>query len=223
MRLSIVCGSVGLLSFAVALLGGCAILIPQRAAEIQPPVLEALPFTAGVHYPAEFRNASKLQPRWPGFTGAMGRAVLGGLTSWEYPYGEQSVALLGACFQSMFESIVSVEAWPPPDPRGLHRVSAVMVPRLVDVGVTSITRSARISGFLVTVTYRIEMYTPGGALLETWNVRSPAKESDGPLVGEAIHSAMTEAVAQFVREFLERKEQIKERLSVPAPMPKDPV
>ena len=221
MRLSIVCGSVGLLAFAVALLGGCAmpIRVSQRAAEIQPPILEALPFTVGVHYPAEFRNASKLHPNYPGFAGAFKRSVAGWMISWEYPYGEHSVALLGACFQSMFETIVPIETWPPSEPRGLPRVSAVMVPRLVNVEIV-----ARRAQRLVTVTYRLELYAPGVALLETWNVRSPVKENDiaSGSLGEVIHSAMTEAVAQFVRDFVEQKEQIRVRLSAPAPMPKDP-
>ena len=217
MRLSIVCGSVGLLSFAVALLGGCAIPIPvsQRAAQIQSPILEALPFTAGVHYPEEFKSATKLQPRFSGFNAPLERALFGGVT--QYPYGEHSVALLDACLRSMFESIVPIETWPPPDPRRLPRVSAVMVPRLVNVEIV-----CRRGQCPVTVTYRIELYTPGGALMETWNVRSPAKETVAASLGEAIHSAMTEAVAQFVRDFVEQKEQIRVRLSAPAPMPKDP-
>lgn len=222
-------GFVGMLSLALAL-QGCAMSFspPKRAAQVQPPVVQTLPLTVGVHYPEAFRTSHEVRAVYERlWYGAVQESVPTKPRdgwAWEYPYGEQSVVLLNAALQGLFEKVVPIDAWPRAEFHIQDPVVAVVVPRLVEVGVRHLTSTggrllqADTNPYRVTVAYRIELYAPDGRLVQTWNVKSQERNTRSFTtawleMGDLIHAGMTDAATQFIQRILEERKELRERLA----------
>ena len=185
----------------VALLGGCAVIPPpDRAARVLPLILEPMPIVVGVHYPAEFRNATHVRSDLSALPAPL-RVFSQG--TYFYRYGSDSVALLDAAFGSMFEKVLRIEHWPDSAPRS-QAVSGVLVAEAVTVRARE-----ELDRKLVTAEYTVSLYDSSGTLATSWNVRSREKSW---LSGDAIHTAMTEAVAQLALTILDQKDRFGEWL-----------
>jgi hypothetical protein len=199
---------------ALVLLSGCGqpIHVPLRAENVMRPALDPMPFVVGVHYPDGFRSAIKLTPQVGSRLADPLSLYLQG-TTWEYPYGKNSVALMDASFNGLFKKVVGVEHWPAPSQRTLE-VSGVLVPEAVNI---DIRQAGRGPNSYVKARYIVSLYSLSGSLVKFWHVSSSeilAQILDNNVqLGEAIQAAMTEAVAQLVSTFLEQRDQFNEWLS----------
>src|SRR5262245_46644144 len=174
---------------------------PVAPPGLQPPAIEALPVAVGVHYPDEFRNAYRFQPRLSPMV-----APLYANKTWEYPYGQASVDVLNASFRSMFERVAPIRAWPP-ESGSVSALSGFIVARAVQLDVQSMTWRRPHDSY-VKIGYRIELLDASGKPLTSWAVESALKEGPNALLSDAINAAIYDAAAQFLRRFLQEREQV---------------
>jgi hypothetical protein len=160
-----------------------------------------------VHYPAQFRNATALQPPMSALERFAHKMTLSP-TPWNYPYGSNSVVLLDAAFGSMFDQVIQLDH----RPEGLSQTQGVLGTLVAEYVIIDLGFQGP-RGRPVKATYKVSLYDVSGALATSWQSSSDQKLASPDRLGATIHAAMTEAVARLVSAILDEKHKFKEWLA----------
>jgi len=171
---------------------GCGVVLVEPIPVLPPALVEQLPVTVGVHYPAEFRGYAHKETRYG--------------TDYEINLGPAHIAELNRLFGAMFVRIVEVD-----DPQQASRleppVRLVLEPRFEDYSFLT-PRDMAGDTFTVTIRYRLNVYEPGGERVDGYVFTGYGREKSGALSGGAAllvatQRAMREAGAKLAVELPE--------------------
>lgn len=175
-------------AIGLALLAGCGGVRVAPVTSLPTPLLEPEPVTIGVHYPEEFRNFSYSEERYQ--------------VKYEAALGAAHVAKLDRLLGAMFREVLSVE-----DPAaGDSRVRFILVPRFEDYAFLT-PRDVAGESYIVTVRYRIDVYSPDGQRLDGYVLTGYGRQKSGMMSGAeplklATERAMRDAAAKVATELL---------------------
>jgi hypothetical protein len=179
---------------ALAALVGCSAVKVQPHTQLPPPLIEKLPVTVAVYFPAEFREYSYKERR--------------NQVDYEFELGAAHVAKLSRLLQAMFTRVVEVD-----DPT--HALSAapdvklVLEPRFEAYAFLT-PRDMAGDFYTVTIRYRLDLYNPRGERVDGYvftgygRQKSSAMSGTEPLV-KATERAMRDAGAKLAVELPEQE------------------
>ena len=179
---------------ALAALVGCSAVKVQPHTQLPPPLIEKLPVTVAVYFPAEFREYSYKERR--------------NQVDYEFELGAAHVAKLSRLLQAMFTRVVEVD-----DPT--HALSAapdvklVLEPRFEAYAFLT-PRDMAGDFYTVTIRYRLDLYNPRGERVDGYvftgygRQKSSAMSGTEPLV-RATERAMRDAGAKLAVELPEQE------------------
>lgn len=176
------------LAIGLALLAGCGGVRVAPVTSLPAPLVEQEPITIGVHYPEEFRNFTHSEERYQ--------------VKYEAALGAAHVAKLDRLLGAMFREVLSVE-----DPSaGDARVRFILVPRFEDYAFLT-PRDVAGESYIVTVRYRIDVYSPEGERLDGYVLTGYGRQKSGMMSGAeplklATERAMRDAAAKVATELL---------------------
>lgn len=178
----------GLCALAIAL-GGCSAVRVEPVAVIPTALVEPVPATIAIHYPAEFRDYVHKEKRYG--------------TDYEVNLGPVHVSELGRLLRAMFTSVVEVD-----DPQRVSQlqppVRLVLEPHFEDYSFLT-PRDMAGDIYAVTIRYRLNVYEPGGERVDGYvftgfgRVQAGALSGTAPLLA-ATQRAMREAGAKLAVE-----------------------
>lgn len=172
----------------LAWLAGCGGVRVAPVTSLPAPLLEQEPVIVGVHYPEEFRNFSHSEERYQ--------------VKYEAALGAAHVVKLDRLFAAMFRQVLSVE-----DPSaGDARVRFILVPRFEDYAFLT-PRDVAGESYIVTVRYRIDVFSPEGQRLDGYVLTGYGRQKSGMMSGAeplklATERAMRDAAAKVATELL---------------------
>lgn len=172
----------------LALLAGCGGVRVAPVTSLPSPLLEPEPVTIGVHYPEEFRNFTHSEERYQ--------------VKYEADLGGAHVAKLDRLLGAMFQQVLKVD-----DPAaGDSRVRFILVPRFEDYAFLT-PRDVAGESYIVTVRYRIDVYSPDGQRLDGYVLTGYGRQKSGMMSGAeplklATERAMRDAAAKVATELL---------------------
>ena len=178
----------GLLALLTALAGCGAIRIePQK--QLPPPLIEKLPATVAIYYPAEFRAYTHKEQR--------------NQVDYEVALGAAHVLKLSRLLQAMFTRVIEVDD--PAQARAADAsVAMVLEPRFEDYAFLT-PRDMAGDFYTVTIRYRLNVYNPRGERVDGYvftgygRQKTSAMSTTEPLV-RATERAMRDAGAKLAVE-----------------------
>jgi len=183
----------GLLAMSLVLAGlaGCGQVRLEAKPQLPPPLIDRLPATVAVHYPAEFRDFLYKEERYG--------------IKYEFLLGPAHVVKLQRLLEAMFDRVVEVD-----DPAQAQAVAPdvrlVLEPRFEDYAFLTPQDMAG-DYFTVTIRYRLDVYSPAGERVDGYVFTGYGREKAGsfsgntePLTG-ATQRAMRDAGAKLAVEF----------------------
>jgi hypothetical protein len=178
----------------LAALAACGAVKVQPQAELPPPLIDKLPQTIGVYFPAEFRDYKYQERR--------------SQVDYEILLGPAHVARLMRLLQAMFTRVVQVD-----DPATALSVDPdiklVLEPRFEDYAFLTPKDMAG-DFYTVTIRYRFNLYDPKGERVDGYvftgygRRKAAAMSSTEPLV-RATEKAMRDAGAKLAIELTEQE------------------
>lgn len=189
---------------AVALLvvlAGCGAVKVQPQTQLPPPLIDKLPVTVAVYFPAEFRDYKYKEQR--------------NQVDYEFELGSAHVAKLTRLLQAMFSRVVEVDD-PAKALAAAPDVRLVLEPRFEDYAFLT-PRDMAGDFFTVTIRYRLNVYAPGGERVDGYVFTGYGREKSGSLAGNApllvaTQRAMREAGAKLAVE-LPQEETVRSLLA----------
>jgi hypothetical protein len=179
---------------ALLVLAGCGAIMVQPKAELPPPLIDRLPETVGIYFPAEFRDFNHKERR--------------SQVDYEIQLGPAHVARLTRLLQAMFARVVEVS-----DPAAALSVDPdirlVLEPRFEDYAFLTPQDMAG-DYYTVTIRYRFDLYDPQGQRVDGYvftgygRQKSAAMSNTEPLV-RATERAMRDAGAKLAIELTEQE------------------
>jgi hypothetical protein len=170
----------------LATVAGCGAVRVQPQAQLPPPLIDELPVTVAVYYPAEFRDYMHKEERYQ--------------VKYEMALGAAHVTKLQRLLDAMFARVIEVG-----DPAGALAadpdVRMVLEPRFEDYAFLT-PRDMAGDFFQVTIRYRLNVYSPQGERVDGYvftgygRQASSMVSSTEPLVG-ATERAMRDAGAKL--------------------------
>jgi hypothetical protein len=161
---------------------------------LPPPLIDQLPQTVGVYYPAEFRDYVHKERR--------------NNVDYEIQLGPAHVARLSRLLQAMFAKVVTV-ADPSAARSAAPDVSLVLEPRFEDYAFLT-PRDVAGDYYAVTIRYRFDLYDPQGQRVDGYvftgygRQKSAAMSNTEPLL-RATERAMRDAGAKLAIELTEQE------------------
>lgn len=126
------------------------------------PAIRPLPVSIGVYYPPEFRTYKRVdEVLW---------------VSFEYPVGEESVALFEQVLAGMFQEVVALKAWPLENTENVA-YSRVLIPEVEHFSLQTPPDVSKLGPFAAMITYRISLYVPTGRKVASWSVAGASQYS----------------------------------------------
>jgi hypothetical protein len=183
----------GLLA-VLATLAGCGAIKVEPRAELPPPLIDQLPQTVGVYFPAEFRDYTYKERR--------------NGVDYEIQLGPAHVARLSRLLKAMFARVVEVRdpvAALAADPA----IKLVLAPRFEDYAFLTPNDVAG-DYYAVTIRYRFDLYDPQGQRVDGYvftgygRQKSAAMSNTEPLV-RATEKAMRDAGAKLAIELADQE------------------
>jgi hypothetical protein len=181
-------GLLGLLLLAG--LPGCGPVRMEARPQLPPPLIDQLPETVAVHYPAEFREFLYREERYG--------------VKYEFLLGPAHVVKLQRLLEAMFAKVVEVD-----DPAQARAVAPdvrlVLEPRFEDYAFLTPQDMAG-DYFTVTIRYRLDLYSPAGERVDGYVFTGYGREKSGTLSGNtapltaATQRAMRDAGAKLAVE-----------------------
>lgn len=171
-------------------MSGCGPVRLEARPQLPPPLIEQLPATVAVHYPAEFREFMHREERYG--------------VKYEFLLGPAHVVKLQRLLEAMFARVVEVE-----DPAQARAVAPdvrlVLEPRFEDYAFLTPQDMAG-DYFTVTIRYRLDLYSPAGERVDGYVFTGFGREKKGTLSGTteplaaATQRAMRDAGAKLAVE-----------------------
>ena len=171
-------------------MSGCGPVRLEARPQLPPPLIEQLPATVAVHYPAEFREFMHREERYG--------------VKYEFLLGPAHVLKLQRLLEAMFARVVEVE-----DPTQARAVAPdvrlVLEPRFEDYAFLTPQDMAG-DYFTVTIRYRLDLYSPAGERVDGYVFTGFGREKKGALSGTteplaaATQRAMRDAGAKLAVE-----------------------
>jgi len=181
-------GLLGLLLLAG--LSGCGPVRLEAKPQLPPPLIDQLPATVAVHYPAEFREFLYREERYG--------------VKYEFLLGPAHVVKLQRLLEAMFAKVVEVDS--PAQARAVAPdVRLVLEPRFEDYAFLTPQDMAG-DYFTVTIRYRLDLYSPEGERVDGYVFTGYGREKSGTLGGNtapltaATQRAMRDAGAKLAVE-----------------------
>lgn len=179
-----------LLSLPLAALSGCGAVRMEARPQLPPPLIEQLPATVAVHYPAEFREFLYREERYG--------------VKYEFLLGPAHVVKLQRLLEAMFARVVEVE-----DPARAREaapdVRLVLEPRFEDYAFLTPQDMAG-DYFTVTIRYRLDLLNPAGERVDGYVFTGFGRQKTGTFSGNteplaaATQRAMRDAGAKLAVE-----------------------
>jgi len=171
-------------------LSGCGPVRMEARPQLPPPLIDQLPETVAVHYPAEFREFLYREERYG--------------VKYEFLLGPAHVVKLQRLLEAMFAKVVEVD-----DPAQARAVAPdvrlVLEPRFEDYAFLTPQDMAG-DYFTVTIRYRLDLYSPAGERVDGYVFTGYGREKSGTLSGNtapltaATQRAMRDAGAKLAVE-----------------------
>lgn len=174
----------------LAALAGCGAVRLEPKTELPPPLIDKLPETIGVYYPAEFREYLHMEER--------------NQVKYEFLLGPAHVIKLQRLLQAMFASVVEVDD--PTTARAVDpQIRLVIVPRFEDYAFLT-PRDMAGDYYTVTIRYRLDLYSPSGERVDGYVFTGFGREKSSPMATSqplviATQRAMRDAGAKLAVEF----------------------
>jgi hypothetical protein len=179
---------------ALAALVGCSAVKVQPHTQLPPPLIEKLPVTVAVYFPAEFREYSYKERR--------------NQVDYEFELGAAHVAKLSRLLQAMFTRVVEIDD-PTQALSAAPDVKLVLEPRFEAYAFLT-PRDMAGDFYTVTIRYRLDLYNPRGERVDGYvftgygRQKSSAMSGTEPLV-RATERAMRDAGAKLAVELPEQE------------------
>jgi hypothetical protein len=199
----------GALLLLAAGFAGCGGVNVATESSVPVPLVDPMPVTVGVYYSPEFAQAKHDEERWG--------------TDWKVDLGPYHVHMADKLFAAEFRETVpvadikSLPANPP--------YKAIIEPRIEQFSFIT-PRDTGAKYFAVTIRYRLNVYTPDGALADSLtftgygsNGAGSGMTSTKPMVA-ATKAAMRDAAAKFLVQFPEQ--DVAKRLVAGEPLAEAP-
>jgi len=182
----------GLLGMSLLLAGlaGCGPVRMEAKSQLPPPLIDQLPATVAVHYPAEFREFLHKEERYG--------------VKYEFLLGPAHVVKLQRLLEAMFARVVEVD-----DPAQARAVAPdvrlVLEPRFEDYAFLTPQDMAG-DYYTVTIRYRLDVYSPDGERVDGYVFTGYGREKSTTLsgatdtLGGATQRAMRDAGAKLAVE-----------------------
>jgi hypothetical protein len=156
------------LSIALVIMTGCASTVTMDPPTIPVPLLEKLPVSVGVRFPANFRDFQHNEK------------VLG-TDEWTIRLGRSNEVLFTELFGYMFENVSVLGPEDDPFTMGLD---AYIEPS-IDAFEFSIPAQTRTNSFAVWIRYRIKVWDSNGDQIANWPIAAYGKSETAVLQGSA--------------------------------------
>jgi len=195
---------------AVALLvvlAGCGAVNIQPQTQLPPPLIDRLPVTVAVYFPAEFRHYKYKEQR--------------NRVDYEIELGPAHVVKLTRLLQAMFSRVVEVDD-PAKALAAAPDVKLVLEPRFEDYAFLT-PRDMVGDFYTVTIRYRLNLYDPRGERVDGYVFTGYGRRKSGAMSGteplvRATERAMRDAGAKLAIE-LPDQESVRRLLAGEAVMP----
>lgn len=173
---------------------GCGTVRVEPVPVLPPALVEKLPVTIGIHYPAEFRAYAHKETRYG--------------TDFEVTLGPAHVAELNRLLGAMFNTVVELED-PARAPALQPPMRMVLEPRFENFAFLT-PRDMAGDYFTVTIRYRLNVYEPGGERVDGYVFTGYGREKSSSLTGNAAllaatQRAMREAASKLAVELPEEE------------------
>jgi hypothetical protein len=179
------------MSLGLAALAGCGPVRMEAKPQLPPPLIDPVPATVAVHYPAEFREFVHREERYG--------------IKYEFLLGPAHVVKLQRLLEAMFTRVVEVE-----DPARAREaapdVRLVLEPRFEDYAFLTPQDMAG-DYFTVTIRYRLDVYSPSGERVDGYAFTGYGRQKSSSFGGNteplsaATQRAMRDAGAKLAVEF----------------------
>jgi hypothetical protein len=185
-----VTGTVALL----VVLAGCGAVKVQPHTQLPPPLIDKLPVTVAVYFPAEFRDYTYKEQR--------------NQVDYEFELGSAHVAKLTRLLQAMFSRVVEVDD-PAKALAAAPDVKLVLEPRFEDYAFLT-PRDMVGDFYTVTIRYRLNLYNPQGERVDGYVFTGYGRRKSGAMSGtdplvRATERAMRDAGAKLAIELPEQE------------------
>jgi len=169
-------------SLMAALLAACGTVQMEAKPQLPPPLIDQLPSTVAVHYPAEFREFRHAEERYG--------------VKYEFLLGPAHVVKLQRLLEAMFARVVEVDD--PAKARALApEARLVLEPRFEDYAFLTPQDMAG-DYFTVTIRYRLDLYNPAGERVDGYVVTGYGREKTGNFSGNT--APLTAATQRAMRD-----------------------
>lgn len=171
-------------------LAGCGAVRMEAKSQLPPPLIEQLPTTVAVHYPAEFREFLHREERYG--------------VKYEFLLGPAHVVKLQRLLEAMFATVVEVDD-PSQALSQAPEARLVLEPRFEDYAFLTPQDMAG-DYFTVTIRYRLDLYSPAGERVDGYVFTGYGREKTGTFSGNteplaaATQRAMRDAGAKLAVE-----------------------
>jgi hypothetical protein len=182
---------------AVALLvvlAGCGAVKIQPHTQLPPPLIDKLPVTVAVYFPAEFRDYTYKEQR--------------NQVDYEFELGPAHVTKLTRLLQAMFSRVVEIDD-PAQALAAAPDVKLVLEPRFEDYAFLT-PRDMVGDFYTVTIRYRLNLYNPRGERVDGYVFTGYGRRKSGSMSGteplvRATERAMRDAGAKLAIELPEQE------------------
>jgi hypothetical protein len=173
----------------LVVLAGCGAVKVQPQTQLPPPLIDKLPVTVAVYFPAEFRNYTYKEQR--------------NQVDYEFELGPAHVAKLKRLLQAMFSRVVEVDD-PAKALAAAPDVKLVLEPRFEDYAFLT-PRDMVGDFYTVTIRYRLNLYNPRGERVDGYVFTGYGRRKSGAMSGteplvRATERAMRDAGAKLAIE-----------------------
>jgi hypothetical protein len=178
----------------LVVLAGCGAVKVQPQTQLPPPLIDKLPVTVAVYFPAEFRDYTYKEQR--------------NQVDYEFELGPAHVVKLTRLLQAMFSRVVEVD-----DPAKALAVAPdvklVLEPRFEDYAFLT-PRDMAGDFYTVTIRYRFNLYNPRGERVDGYVFTGYGRRKSGSMSGteplvRATERAMRDAGAKLAIELPEQE------------------
>jgi hypothetical protein len=178
----------------LVVLAGCGAVKVQPQTQLPPPLIDKLPVTVAVYFPAEFRDYTYREQR--------------NQVDYEFELGAAHVVKLTRLLQAMFSRVVEVD-----DPAKALAVAPdvklVLEPRFEDYAFLT-PRDMAGDFYTVTIRYRFNLYNPRGERVDGYVFTGYGRRKSGSMSGteplvRATERAMRDAGAKLAIELPEQE------------------
>jgi hypothetical protein len=178
----------------LVVLAGCGAVKVQPQTQLPPPLIDKLPVTVAVYFPAEFRDYTYKERR--------------NQVDYEFELGPAHVVKLTRLLQAMFSRVVEVDD-PAKALAAAPDVKLVLEPRFEDYAF--LTPHDMVGDFYtVTIRYRLNLYNPRGERVDGYVFTGYGRRKSGSMSGtepliRATERAMRDAGAKLAIELPEQE------------------